>query len=63
MYKKDFVCGSMHDYLNGTMKGNAMIEKLKVYDTHAKFFAVWNMLRHNSEDLFKKILKSYPNML
>lgn len=61
--RKDVSRGSMHDYLNGTMKGRARIESLKGYDVYAKFFTVWNMLKHNSEDLFEKIQKNYPDML
>jgi hypothetical protein len=45
------------------MKGRARIESLKGYDVYAKFFTVWNMLKHNSEDLFEKMQKNYPDML
>ncbi len=61
--RKDVTRGSMRDYLNGTMKGRARIESLKGYDVYAKFFTVWNMLKHNSEDLFEKMQKNYPEML
>ena len=61
--RKDVTRGSMHDYLNGTMKGRARIEELKGYDVYVKFFTVWNMLKHNSEDLFEKMQKNYPEML
>ncbi len=61
--RKDVTRGSMHDYLNGTMKGKAQIEKLPGYEVYAKFFVVWNMLKHNSEDLFEKVQKNYPDML
>ena len=56
--RKDVTRGSMHDYLNGTMKGRARIEELKGYDVYVKFFTVWNMLKHNSEDLFEKMQKN-----
>ena len=61
--RKDVTRGSMHDYLNGTMKGRARIEELEGYDVYVKFFTVWNMLKHNSEDLFEKMQKNYPDML
>ena len=61
--EKEVTRGKMHTYLNGTMKGRARIESLKGYDVYAKFFTVWNMLKHNSEDLFEKIQKNYPDML
>ena len=61
--EKEVTRGKMHTYLNGTMKGRARIETLKGYDTYAKFFTVWNMLKHNSEDLFEKMQKNYPEML
>lgn len=61
--EKEVTRGKMHTYLNGTMKGRAKIEALKGYDVYAKFFTVWNMLKHNSEDLFEKIQKNYPDML
>ena len=61
--EKEVTRGKMHTYLNGTMKGRARIESLKGYDVYAKFFTVWNMLKHNSEDLFEKMQKNYPEML
>lgn len=61
--RKDVTRGSMHDYLNGTMKGRMQVEKLFGYDTYSKFFMIWNMLKHNSEDLFEKMQKNYPDML
>ena len=61
--EKEVTRGKMHTYLNGTMKGRARIESLKCYDVYAKFFTVWNMLKHNSEDLFEKMQKNYPEML
>ncbi|MGN0783728.1 MAG: hypothetical protein ACI4M0_05255 [Christensenellales bacterium] len=61
--EKEVTRGKMHTYLNGTMKGRTKIEALKGYDVYAKFFTVWNMLKHNSEDLFEKIQKNYPDML
>lgn len=61
--RKDVTRGSMHDYLNGSMRGKAKIEDLAGYETYTKFFTIWNMLKHNSEDLFNKIQKNYPDML
>lgn len=61
--EKDVNRGKMHTYLNGTQKGRARVENLNGYDVYAKFFAVWNMLKHNTEDLFEKIQKNYPDML
>lgn len=61
--EKDVNRGKMYTYLNGTQKGRASVENLNGYDVYAKFFAVWNMLKHNTEDLFEKIQKNYPDML
>ena len=61
--EKEVTRGKMHTYLNGTMKGCARVEELAGYDIYTKFFTVWNMLKHNSEDLFDKLQKNYPDML
>ena len=61
--EKEVTRGKMHTYLNGTMRGKAQIERLSGYDVYTKFFMVWNMLKHNSEDLFEKVSKNYPDML
>lgn len=61
--EKEVSRGKMHTYLNGTMKGRAKVEELDGFDIYTKFFTVWNMLKHNSEDLFEKIQKNYPEML
>ena len=61
--EKEVSRGKLHTYLNGTMKGRARIEDLPGFDTYTKFFMVWNMLKHNSEDLFDKLQKNYPEML
>ena len=58
--EKEVTRGKMHTYLNGTMKGRARIESLKGYDVYAKFFTVWNMLKHNSEDLLRRCKRTIP---
>lgn len=55
--------GKLHNFLNDFQKRDLKIENLKSYSTYDKFFMVWNMLKHNSEDLFKKIQKKYPDMI
>ena len=61
--EKEVNRGKLHTYLNGTMRGKIKIEDLPGYDTYIKFFTIWNMLKHNSEDLFEKMQKNYPEML
>ena len=58
--EKEVTRGKMHTYLNGTMKGRARIESLKGYDVYTKFFTVWNMLKHNSEDLLRRCKRTIP---
>ena len=54
----------MHTYLHGMVHGSHKVEALPGYrDAYKKFFTVWNLLKHNSEELFYKVKESYPDML
>ena len=61
--EKEVTRGKLHTYLNGTKKGRVKIDELNGYNVYAKFFTIWNMLKHNSEELFEKVQKNYPEML
>jgi hypothetical protein len=48
------------------MEGHAKrnIRDLPGYkNTYQKFFTIWNMLKHNSENLFDQVLQDYSDML
>lgn len=54
----------MHTYLHGYVHGAWNVEDVPNYqDVYRKFFTVWNLLKHNSENLFDKVKSNYPDML
>ena len=54
----------LHTYLHGYVGGRCKIEDLPGYESvYQKFFMIWNMLKHNSENLFDKVKSKYPDML
>ncbi len=54
----------MHTYLHGYVHGAWNVEDVPHYqDVYRKFFMIWNLLKHNSENLFDKVLNQYPDML
>lgn len=54
----------MHTYLHGWVHGAYKIEDIQNYkEVYRKFFTVWNLLKHNSENLFYKVKENYPDML
>ncbi|MBO5224715.1 MAG: hypothetical protein J6C23_09420 [Clostridia bacterium] len=52
----------LHTYLHGRY-GSEKVENLDGYKTYDNFFRIYNLLKHNSEDLFEKVKEKSPEML
>ena len=54
----------MHTYIESQINGRCSIDELPNHkEVYRKFFMIWNLLKHNSENLFVKVQENYPDML